>query len=52
MHDAFDSASQYLGDLDSQKAAYAVAVMVVASATFLYVFKRSGFRAVVAVGKG
>jgi len=50
--DAYDSATKYLGDLDAEKAAYSVAVMVVASATVIYLLKRSGFRAMVAVGKG
>lgn len=51
-NDAFDSATTYLGDLDAEKAAYSVAVGVAFSAIFIYVLKRSGFRAMVAVGKG
>lgn len=50
-NDAFDSATQYLGDLNAERSAYAVAVMVVASAAFIYILNRSGFRAMVAVGK-
>lgn len=52
MNDAFDSATQYLGDLDASRAAYAVAVGVALSTIFLYTLQRSGFRAMVAVGKG
>lgn len=51
-NDAFDSATTYLGDLDASRAAYAVAMGVVASTLFIYVLQRSGFRAMVAVGKG
>ena len=51
-NDAFDSATQYLGDLNAERAAYAVAVGVVTATLFIYVLKRSGFRAMVAVGKG
>lgn len=47
----FDDTTKYLGDLNASRAAYAVAIMVVAAGTFLYVLKRSGFRAMVAVGK-
>lgn len=52
MNDAFDATTRYLGDLDAEKTAYAVATGVVFSALFIYVLKRSGFRAMVAVGKG
>jgi hypothetical protein len=49
-NDAFDSATTYLGDLDAEKAAYGVAVMIVASTLVLVLLKKSGFRAMVAVG--
>lgn len=52
MNEAFDSATQYVGDLDAAKAAYSVATAVVVSALFIYILNRSGFRAMVAVGKG
>jgi hypothetical protein len=49
---AFDSTTQYLSDLDASRAAYAVAVLLVASTSVVYLLKRSGFRAMVAVGRG
>lgn len=51
-NDAFDEATQYLGDLNAERSAYAVGVMVVAATLVLIVFKKSGFRAMVAVGRG
>lgn len=51
MNEAFDNATRYVGDLDAARAAYGVAFMVVVSAAFIYVLNRSGFRAMVAVGK-
>jgi len=51
-NDAFDEATQYLGDLSAERAAYAVGVMVVAATLTLVVLKKSGFRAMVAIGRG
>lgn len=50
MNDAFDSTTTYLGNLDAEKAAYAVALGVVFSTLVLVFLKKSGFRAMVAVG--
>lgn len=51
-NDAFDSTTKYLGDLDAGRAAYAVALGVVGSSLFIFLLNRSGFRAMVAIGKG
>lgn len=50
MNDAFDSTTTYLSGLDAERAAYGVAVGVVFSTLILIVLKKTGFRAMVAVG--
>jgi hypothetical protein len=49
---AFLDANDYARAGDMKGAAYSVAIMILGAVLFLTVLRRSGFRAMVAVGRG